>query len=490
MDTPAPKVASATRLAAAGGAVLAATELATLPAAFVTSVVLVVVGRWTRWRPDWLALIAGLALARLIAAGPQTAGASLRQSAAGAAQVATAALAAAGRPERFWRVIALAAHQRRMPELAVVVLLASLQAAGILWLAARRRSWPGWRPGLVAVLHRRLVVRALRAGQTVTAAGCAVGVDAATGRTIGMTWAEAEQGVLATGPASAVLAPVALAMACAALRRRKALIVLDLAAAGQCSAAGWEGGADRGLLAGRCSAAGRRGGADRRSLDGWPGQADLAATWLAAGVLAIARGLGEPATARVLSDADDPGDVTRLLGLAVRDRGVVILTAEEPPDAGHAVAALANLLLGLRQRGLRGDTLVCLTVGEQADPAALAGLLRAGQHTGTALLLLSSSALMRRRLKAAVGRIVTAGPAGTIAIRPGGLEHGPKGGKVTQRRSGLAVPIDLAALRGPRTFLDHGLVTRTLGRVTRPRSRNFGHGHWNEAVPWHVAARR
>lgn len=78
-------------------------------------------------------------------------------------------------------------------------------------------------------MRRWSSARALPAGHTVTAGGFALGVVAGTGKLAAVTWLEATRGVLLTGRDGDRLSELGMAATCAALRLRKAVLILDLA---------------------------------------------------------------------------------------------------------------------------------------------------------------------------------------------------------------------------------------------------------------------
>ena len=71
---------------------------------------------------------------------------------------------------------------------------------------------------------------------------------------------------------------------------------------------------------------------------------------------------------------------------------------------------LASVLAGLRDLGLRADCLAWITGCEVVDADCLAGLVRLGAETGTAVLLSTTSAAHAVGLAAVAGTIVAAGP--------------------------------------------------------------------------------
>jgi len=298
-------------LAAALAAVMLIAELLLVPALVLVTVILVAVGSAARWRPHWLALPLGTGVCWLAAAGPSA---------------ATAALAA-GLP-------------RALP---AALVAGAAQAGLLLWLRSRRAG-TGWRPGLVAATRRRFARAGLTAGHTVTRSGCALGLDAGTGALAGFDWADAEHGVLLAGTDPGDLLPLGLAVGCAALRRRKTVLVLDLAAPPA----------------------------------GATGQ-----------VAALAGRLGVPATWA----PPGGGALTATVGHAIRARSVV-LARGGPALVGDVAAALTRL----RQLCLRADCLLWVDGSGGADPAALAALFALGPAVGTAVLVSTTSAACARAL--------------------------------------------------------------------------------------------
>ncbi len=163
------------------------------PAMLVAAVALVIVGRAARWRPHWLLLPVLTALGWLLGVPV---------------------------PLLQWRALA--------GQFPLALLLGSGEAALVLWLAWWRYR-PTWRPGLVAVARRWSSARALAAGHTVTADGFALGVVAGTGKLAAVSWPEAARGVLLTGRDGDRLSELGMAATGAALRLRKAVLILDLA---------------------------------------------------------------------------------------------------------------------------------------------------------------------------------------------------------------------------------------------------------------------
>src|SRR5215472_13917861 len=199
-------------------------------------------GRVSRWRLQWLAVPVGVGLLWMLAIGPSRAAAGLT---AGPRQVLAYLGGIGQHPGHLLHLQgAFAGLTHWLPEqFPLALILAAGEAFGLSWLQLwreRGRSEPAWRPGLIVAARRRWTTASLRAGGVVSRDGCRLGVDVATGRSAAISWPEAEGGVLCAGPAApAGLAARALTpateaqsgfrLAHAAIRRRKAVIVIDLA---------------------------------------------------------------------------------------------------------------------------------------------------------------------------------------------------------------------------------------------------------------------
>jgi hypothetical protein len=185
-----------------------------------------VIDRVARWRPEWLAAPAGIGLVWALAIGPPRAGTDF---AAGPRHVLGYLGGIGAHPGHLLHLTdAYAGLAHWLPEqFPLALILASAETFGLSWLQRRLGGARAWRAGLIVTARRRTTVGALRSGAgVVTSDGCCVGVDVPTGRPAGISWREAEGGVLCAGPA----APQSgFALAHAAIRRRKPVIVIDLA---------------------------------------------------------------------------------------------------------------------------------------------------------------------------------------------------------------------------------------------------------------------
>ena len=362
-----PDRARRAELAAALGVLGLLAHLLLAQATLILAVLALLTGRVSRWRPLWLAVpaAAGLAWTAQIGVGRAAAG-----FLAGPRRILGDLTGAVGDPARLGRGPgALSAAGHWLPEqLPVALDLAAGEAAAIGWLIARGEP-ADHRPGLLVTLRRRRTVAALAAGEVVTRAGCGLGLETATGRSAELSWARAEGGVLVTGPGHRTAALAAFPLACAAARRHKSLIVLDLAGRA------WLAGA----LADACAAAGLR----------------------------LAR-----------LDPDEP-DLAARLALAVAERSAVLLVAgaegHRPAFGQAARQALDGLraaLDGLREQGLRGDGLAWVHGVTMADQPGLAGLPALGAATGVAVALSTADEPAGVALAEAVRVVVVAGPPG------------------------------------------------------------------------------
>ncbi len=323
----------------------------------VVAVILVLFGRATRWRPHWLVVPATAGLAWMLAEGTDPA---LAGFVAGPRSLAMA-LVHRGRLTRFAAVVGGAGHW--LPGQLPLALLAGTAEAGLLLWLGWRGAAPAsqaWRRGLIAMLRRRANVAALSAGQTVTAEGWSAGVETGSGRRATISWTEAEHGVLASGARVAEPVQASLSAVCAALHRRKGLLVLDLAGnAPVCD-----------LVAGLS-----------RSLAG------VTASPLPAG----------PAAGRAAS-----------FGQAVLRREIVLV-----PAGGSGVAAMADLagvLSRMAELRLRGDALAWINGFGAEHAAALRELIALGPQTGLSVLLSTANPAAAASLAEAVDVIIAAGP--------------------------------------------------------------------------------
>jgi hypothetical protein len=355
-------------------------ELLLAPLTLVLCALLTLAARLTRWRLHWLVLPATAGLVLLLTRGPGAAAAGYLSW----PQRLIADLAGSGPPGRL-----LALGARDLPgQLPIALLAGSAQMAALGLLADRASGRPApRRPGLIAAARGHRSAALLAAGRTVTYDGCALGFDPGTGRPAGLSWAEAGLGVLARGPTPAAATGLCLPIVCAALRRRKAVIVTDLSGGSEVGRAVRALAAFAGLLAGDLAGIGAR---------------------------------QRPAA----------------FGQVLRQRAAIAGSG----DPG-AVADLTSVLTNLAGLGLRSDALAWIHGCERASPATVRALISAGREAGCAVLLSTADQITADTLASAAGIILTVGPvpggefaaqrAGTFAIR-----------SASRREAGLvAVPV-------------------------------------------------
>jgi hypothetical protein len=341
-------------------------QLVFAPVTLLLAAALLAVGRASRWRPHWAAVPALASLSWLSAVGAAGAVAAFSD---GSRRLARFLLSAAVHPGRLAHpAVAVAGAGAWLPrQLPLALLAATGEASIVLWLGWWRRGWH-WRPGLVALLRGRMTATALAAGHTVTRDGCALGLVAGTGKAAGFSWAEAVHGVLLAGPQGQELEQLGEAVTCAALRRRKTVLVLDMATTGA-----------------------------------------------AARVATLARSLSVP-VAVVSAPADGPAapgwaaEMSGVIGRAMRSRGVVLISAQRAEAARGVIDDLAGVLASLRDLGLRGDCLAWISGCDGIDPGSLSEVRALGPLTGTAIMLSTTSRLLAATLAPASGVVVISAP--------------------------------------------------------------------------------
>jgi hypothetical protein len=188
------------------------------------------VSRISRWRPLWLAIPAAAGLLWVLAIGPGRAAAGFT---AGPGQVAAYLAGIVGHPGHLLHLSrAFAGLSRWLPrQLPVALIAAAAEAAAASWLSRPRSGGaesPAVRPGLVVAVRRGYTTATLASGGVVTRDGGCIGLDEVTGRPAAISWPEAERGVLCAGPDAAALTETGFQLAHAAIRRRKAVIMIDL----------------------------------------------------------------------------------------------------------------------------------------------------------------------------------------------------------------------------------------------------------------------
>lgn len=205
------------------------------PATLALTLAALITGRVSGWRPHWLAVPAGAGAIWTAAIGVRRAAAgyaALPRHVAGYLGPAHLPFPLHGHPARLLHLpAAFSAPGSWLPrQLPVALLVAAAEAAAIGWLGERwsasGRRAP--RPGLIVALRRRRTLAALAGGDVVTRDGCALGLDTSSGRPAEITWAQAEDGVLAIWPDPRTAARACFPLAVTALRRRRPLVLIDL----------------------------------------------------------------------------------------------------------------------------------------------------------------------------------------------------------------------------------------------------------------------
>jgi hypothetical protein len=374
----------------------------------VIAVVLWVTGHIARWRPHWLAIPGGAGLIWTLAVPRHAISGYL----AALRQLAAFLTASAGHQGMAWLIGSLA--RDLAGQLPLALLGGAAEAGGLMWLSgALGGGRADWRPGLVVVLRRTAALRALAAGRTVTAAGCSVGVVDPTGRRAELTWAQTQRAVLVCGADAAALTAVCLPAVCAALRRRKAVLVA-------CPE-------DQAALARVVAAMGRSLGIEMADLAGLKSAESLAALHVT-------------------------------LGEIIRGRKAALT-----PPAGATAAGLSGALAELRAYGLQGDTLVWIHGCEDAGERLVTELIGTGRDTGTSLLLSTTSRTAAAALARTAGVVIAAGPLGHDAA----LDLAGDGGETGSSAAVRAIEDQLAgkfAIVAPRLLADCRTVPVLPGR--------------------------
>jgi hypothetical protein len=207
-----------------------------------------VAGKLTRWRPAWLAIPAAAGLAWTLIIGPAAALAGLTAVPRALAALLTHQLPA---PVRLAQLGSLPARRAswfpgQFPAGLIIAAGLAAAAAWLDWLHTDEWRLPTPRPGLMVTSRRWLTAAYIRSGGVLSRTGICLGVVPATGQPAEIGWPEAEHGVLLTGATPADTTRTAVQLAHAAIRLRKPVIVVDLAADTELP----------GLLAGAAAAAG------------------------------------------------------------------------------------------------------------------------------------------------------------------------------------------------------------------------------------------
>jgi hypothetical protein len=377
---------------AAVAAAAVATGVLFAPLCLILAAAFHAVSKISRWRPLWLWAVAACGIVWVLAVGP---GQTIASFGHGAAATAGALSQTFTGPAAVARVGG-AVYADGVGQLPLALILGAGAAAlawWVRWMHTDEWDVPAARPGLVHIGRRRRTAATLRRGRVLTRDGACLGVDTATGGPAALSWRDAGGGVLLTGASEpAVLAP-GLRLTHAAIRRRKPVIVVDLAG-------------DAGLpgaLAGICASV-------RAPLQVF-GAADglryeprvRPSAEQHAALLAVRWGPRPGLGAETRASLDE----------VVRQRAVALfaLAGTGPRDVAEVIAGLiaadiAALYGRLCRDGIAPDGLCWFTECDGVDPVALAGLAAAGSPGGLAPVLATTVPRAAGGLAGRVGAVV------------------------------------------------------------------------------------
>ena len=196
----------------------------------ILAVSFVIVTRLSRWRPVWLAVPAAAGLVWVLAIGPAAAAAGFVQ---GPAQIAAYLGGVGQHPGRLGHLGAAYSGighwlPRQFPLALILAAAEAAFAAWLTWLHTDEWKLPGYRPGVVTWCRRAYLTRFISSGGVVTRDGACLGLDAATGWQVAVSWAEVSGGVLCAGSPASGTTTTSFQIVHAAIRRRKPVITVDL----------------------------------------------------------------------------------------------------------------------------------------------------------------------------------------------------------------------------------------------------------------------
>jgi hypothetical protein len=352
------------------------------------------VSRISRWRPVWLAVPACGGAVWLLAIGPA---AAIAAYAAAVSSVAGLLSRLVSGPAALARLPATETHvlARQFPVALVAAAAAAAFAWWVRWLHTDEWDLPSLRPGFASFCHRQLTAASVRNGGVVTRTGACLGADRVTGRAAALSWRDAGAGVLVTGAAEPAVLASGLQLVHAAIRRRKPVIVVDLAGIRELP----------GVLAAVCAAATAPlhvfgdGGTVRYEPLQRPAGEDLAV--LRASPLGRWLGPGPAAGARI-SLAD-----------VVRRRAVVLFRLDRR-GYGRAAEVIANLVAAdidavysaLGHKGVPAEGLAWFTECAGLDAETLARLAAPGSQPELVPVLATTAPRAAARLAGRVGAVV------------------------------------------------------------------------------------
>jgi hypothetical protein len=326
----------------------------------------------SRWRPAWLAFPACCGAVWLLAAGPGTAVAAFGAAMGSVATVLSRLLTD---PPVLASLPGAEVHDLagQFPVALIVAAAAAAVAWWVRWLHTDEWDLPATRPGLVNLCRRQLTAASVRSGGIVTRDGACLGVDRVTGGPAALSWRDAGGGVLVTGAVQAAVLSSGWQLVHAAIRRRKPLIVVDLA--GNQELPGW--------LAATCSAtaAPLQVFGEARYLPGLR-PADDELTILRASPLGRWLGPGQSGAAPIS------------MAEVVRRRTVVLFSLDRrryegaaEVIAGLVAADIAAVYTALGRKGVAAEGVCWFTECDGIDAEALASLIAPGSQPGLAAVL-------------------------------------------------------------------------------------------------------
>jgi hypothetical protein len=198
----------------------------------IVAAVLYLITKLTRWRLSWLILPAAAALVWTAAVGVRPAAAGFGDGPARVLSYLGTRGHQVSHLLHFTTAFAgIASWLPRQLPLALVTGAAEAALAGWLsWLHTDEWELPPARPGLIVAIRRAVTVHAIRSGGVVTRDGGCLGVVAATGMRVALSWAEAAGGVSVCGSAEPEVLTTGFQLVHAAVRRRKPVFAVDFTA--------------------------------------------------------------------------------------------------------------------------------------------------------------------------------------------------------------------------------------------------------------------
>jgi hypothetical protein len=187
-------------------------------------------GKAARWRPGWLTAPAAAGAVWALAIGPATALRRLTAAPSALLSLLGRVLTDPARIPRLARIPGILSRLVPGQFPAALILAAGLAAAAwwLEWLHTDEWDLPEARPGPGSRCRLAWTTAFVRSGAVLTRRGVCLGAELATGAPAEVTWREAGSGVLVTGASAASVHAAGFQFAHGAVRRRKALVVVDL----------------------------------------------------------------------------------------------------------------------------------------------------------------------------------------------------------------------------------------------------------------------